>query len=118
MFTFYFTFQPEMLGTEWQYLIEWYPGGSSNQHSLVKMTSQPRFGEDDIVVHIWSNSHLSQDIVNSQKPLAIYAQVIKGPSPVLNADVTVTITVTKTNGNGNKFNLRLLDDGSGGMCTK
>ena len=40
MFTFYFTFQPEMLGTEWQYLIEWYPGGSSNQHSLVKMTSQ------------------------------------------------------------------------------
>ena len=108
-------FQPEKLGTEWQYLIEWYPGGSSDQRSLVKMTSQPRFGEDDIVVHIWSNSHLSQDIVNSQKPLAIYAQVIKGPSPVLNADVTVTITVTKPDGNGNTFNLRLVDDGSGGM---
>ena len=61
---------------------------------------------------------MSQDIVNSQKPLAIYAQVIKGPSPVLNADVTVTITVTKTNGNGNKFNLRLLDDGSGGKFSK
>ena len=64
------------------------------------------------VIYEWS---LSQDIVNSQKPLAIYAQVIKGPSPVLNADVTVTITVTKPDGNGNTFNLRLVDDGSGGM---
>ena len=64
------------------------------------------------VIFEWS---LSQDIVNSQKPLAIYAQVIKGPSPVLNADVTVTITVTKPDGNGNTFNLRLVDDGSGGM---
>ena len=67
------------------------------------------------VIFEWS---LSQDIVNSQKPLAIYAQVIKGPSPVLNADVTVTITVTKPDGNGNTFNLRLVDDGSGGMCMK
>ena len=106
------------MGTEWQYLIEWYPGGSADQRSLVKMTSQPRYGEDDIVVHIWSNSHLSQDIVNSQKPLAIYAQVIKGPSPVLNADVTVTITVTKPDGAGNTFNLRLVDDGTGGMYVK
>ena len=89
-----------------------------DQRSLVKMTSQPRYGEDDIVVHIWSNSHLSQDIVNSQKPLAIYAQVIKGPSPVLNADVTVTITVTKPDGAGNTFNLHLVDDGTGGMYVK
>ena len=115
-FIYLIIFQPEKLGTEWQYLIEWYPGGSADQRSLVKMTSQPRYGEDDIVVHIWSNSHLSQDIVNSQKPLAIYAQVIKGPSPVLNADVTVT--ATKHDGTGNTFNLRLVDDGTGCMYVK
>ena len=114
VFIFLIIFQPEKLGTEWQYLIEWYPGGSADQRSLVKMTSQPRYGEDDIVVHIWSNSHLSQDIVNSQKPLAIYAQVIKGPSPVLNADVTVTDARRKPNGGSTRWTPRHLKDGTGG----
>ena len=53
--------------------------------------------------------------VTSQKPLAIYAQVIKGSSPVLRADVTVDIRVTQPDsGSGNHFSLRLKDDGSGG----
>ena len=79
------------------------------------MTSQPRYGEDDIVIDIWSNSYSPSDIVSSQHPLAIYAQVIKGPSPVLNAHVMVTISVTKPDGTGSKFNLKLVDDGSGGI---
>ena len=81
----------------------------------MKLSSAPRFGEDDIVVHIWSNSHSPSDIVSSLHPLAIYAQIIKGSSPVLKADVTVTITVTKElDGSGNTLKLQLLDDGSGG----
>ena len=53
--------------------------------------------------------------MTSQKPLAIYAQVIKGSSPVLRADVTVDIRVTQPDsGSGNHFSLRLKDDGSGG----
>ena len=107
--------QPEKLGTGWQYIIEWYPGGSSNQQSLVKLTSQPRYGEDDIVLHLWTNSHSqTSDIVTSQQPLAIYAQVLKGTRNVLNAHVEVTVTVTKPDGTGNTINLRLKDDGSGG----
>ena len=103
-----------MLGTQWQYYIEWYPGGSAEQKSLIKLTSQPRYGEDDIVVQIWSNSYSPSDIVSSQHPLAIYAQVIKGPSPVLNADVRLEVTVTKPDGSGDQFAMTLKDDGSGG----
>lgn len=106
--------QPEKLGNEWQYVIEWYPGGGSDQRSLVKMTSQPRYGEDDIVVNIWSNSHSPSDIVTSQHPLAIYAQVIKGPSPVLNANVMVDVTLTMPDGLGSTFRMNLVDNGHGG----
>ena len=86
----------------------------------MKLTSQPRYGEDDIVVAIWSNSHMITDIVKAQSPLAIYAKVIKGSSPVLMADVTVSITVTGTDAGGlsNTLNLQLLDDGSGGTYEK
>lgn len=106
---------PDKLGTSWNYDIEWYPGGSSNQFSLVYMNSFPRFGEDDIFVNVWTNADSPSDIVTSQKPLAIYAQVIKGSSPVLRADVTVDIRVTQPDsGSGNHFSLRLKDDGSGG----
>ena len=107
--------QPEKLGTLWQYMIEWYPGGSSNQQSLVKLTSQPRYGEDSISLHIWTNSHSqTSDIVTSQHPLAIYARVLKGTRNVLHASVKVTVTVTKPDGTGNTINLKLKDDGSGG----
>ena len=96
-------------------MIEWYPGGSADQSSLVQLTSFPRYGEDDIFVHVWTNADSPSDIVTSQKPLAIYAQVIKGSSPVLRADVTVDIRVTQPDsGSGNHFSLRLKDDGSGG----
>ena len=111
----HFIFQPDKLGTQWKYEIEWYPGGSSNQFSLVSMNSFPRYGEDDIFVKVWTNADSPSDIVTSQKPLAIYAQVIKGSSPVLRADVTVDIRVTQPDsGSGNHFSLRLKDDGSGG----
>jgi hypothetical protein len=96
-------------------LIEWYTGGAAGQRSLVKLTSQPRYGEDDITVVIWTNSDSPSDLVTSQHPLAIFAQIIKGSSPVLNADVTVTISVTKPNGTGNTLSLQLLDNGHGGM---
>ena len=37
---------------------------------------------------------------------------------MLNANVMVTITVTKPDGAGNTFNLRLVDDGTGGIYVK
>ena len=57
-----FIFQPDKLGTQWKYEIEWYPGGSSNQFSLVSMNSFPRYGEDDIFVKVWTNADSPSDI--------------------------------------------------------
>ena len=58
----HFIFQPDKLGTQWKYEIEWYPGGSSNQFSLVSMNSFPRYGEDDIFVKVWTNADSPSDI--------------------------------------------------------
>ncbi len=102
------------MGTEWQYFIEWYPGGSPDQRSLVKLTSQPRYGEDDILLDVWTNSDSPSDLVTSQHPLAVYAQIIKGSSPVLKADVKVEISVKMPNGTTNPIVVDLYDNGNGG----
>jgi hypothetical protein len=69
------SFQPELLGTQWQYFIEWYEGGRSRQKSAVRISSRPRYGDDDITVKIWTNVDGSSDLITGQKPLAVYAQV-------------------------------------------
>ena len=69
-------FQPELLGSQWQYFIEWYEGGRSRQKSAVRISSRPRYGDDDITVKIWTNTDGSSDLVTGQKPLAVYAQVL------------------------------------------
>ncbi len=102
------------MGTEWQYFIEWYPGGSPDQRSLVKLTSQPRYGEDDILLDVWTNSDSPSDLVTSQHPLAVYAQIIKGSSPVLKAEVKVEISVKMPNGTTNPIVVDLYDNGNGG----
>ena len=109
-------FQPALLGSEWEYAIEWYPGGSNFQRSAVRLTSYPRYGEDDIFIRLWTNSDTSSDIINLDRhhPLAVYAQVIKGSDPVLDAHVVVEITVTNQNGSEENMKLVLLDDGRGG----
>ena len=110
-------FQPALLGTKWEYVIEWYPGGSSNQHSAVRLTSRPRYGEDDISIKLWTNSDTSSDIINldHHHPLAIYAQVLKKSNPVLDSHVVVKVTVTNQNGSEEHMRITLLDNGSGGM---
>lgn len=104
------------MGSRWEYSIEWYPGGSNFQRSAVRLTSSPRYGEDDISIRIWTNSDTSSDIINLDRhhPLAIYAQVIKGSNPVLDAHVVVQITVTNQNGSDDHMKIILLDNGNGG----
>ena len=80
----------------------------------MRLTSLPRYGEDDIRIHIWTNSDTSSDIIKSSQPLALYAKVIKGSSPVLDAEVIAHISVTMPNGSEEHMNLTLFDDGNGG----
>ena len=111
-------FQPELLGSQWQYFIEWYEGGRSRQKSAVRISSRPRYGDDDITVKIWTNSEGSADLVSGLKPLAVYAQVIKGSSPVLRSDVTLEMSVTLTNGTEIVTSTKLYDNGNGGNYKK
>ena len=113
----YISWQPTLLGSKWDYTIEWYPGGSSFQRSAVRLTSLPRYGEDDLFIRIWTNSDTSSDIINLDRhhPLAIYAQVIKGSDPVLDAHVIVQIAVTNQNGSEEQMEITLLDSGNGGI---
>ena len=82
----------------------------------MRLTSRPRYGEDDIFIPIWTNSDTSSDIINLDRhhPLAIYAQVIKGSNPVLDAHLVVQVTVTNQNGSEEHMKITLLDNGNGG----
>jgi hypothetical protein len=63
---------------------------------------------------VWTNSDASSDVVSGKKPLAVYAQIIKGTSPVLNADVTLEIKITSKSGNDHNTTMKLYDNGRGG----
>jgi hypothetical protein len=102
------------LGTQWQYFIEWYEGGRSRQKSAVRISSRPRYGDDDISIKIWTNSEGSSDLVSGHKPLAVYAQIIKGSSPVLRSDVTLEAVITMANGTEVVTATKLYDNGNGG----
>ena len=78
------------------------------------MTSRPRYGEDDIFIRIWTNSDSSSDIIRGDQLLAVYAEVMKGTSPIMDAHVTVHISVTNPNGSEEHMKLALLDNGNGG----
>ncbi len=54
---------------------------------------------------------------NNAEVVLLYAQVLHGDIPVLNANVTATITLPGSPRHGpNTISVRLLDTGSGGMC--
>ena len=108
-------FQPELLGSQWQYFIEWYEGGRSRQKSAVRISSRPRYGDDDITIKVWTSSEGSADLIRGQKPLAAFALITKGTSPVLRADVTLEMFVTLTNGTEIVTATKLYDNGNGGI---
>ena len=115
-----FFFQTELLSTEWQYHIEWYPGGAARQRSAVIITSEPKAAQEDYNVRMWTNSQGSSDIVTAQHPLSLYVELTFGQSqkPVLNARVDVEVLVTGQNNKtaSESIKLRMVDNGSGGIA--
>ena len=109
--------QPDLLGSEWQYFIEWYPGGASGSYqrtSAVRLTSGPRPGQDDIEVEVWTDSEASSDLVTGLHPITVYAKVSKGGRPVQEAKATLVILVAGQSGlQEGVLTLDLLDNGNG-----
>lgn len=110
------------MGTDWKYVIEWYPGGSHRQRSAIVITSELSGGEGSnggggaINIEIWTNSEVASDIVTSAHPLAVFAKVSKrDSSPVLEARVRIEIIVSLTNGTRTEVHkMTLVDNGNGG----
>ncbi len=75
-----FPFQPAHLGTNWQYEIEWYPGGDvSSQTNAVIVESKPRnLGTFGIIkINVWTNVDAKGNgvTITPKTPVIVYVQV-------------------------------------------
>ena len=119
--------------------IQLQPQQTQQRKSIVVVTSKPRSQMEDSLISVkgWTNFEMASNIhfankedvdfprngtqakneaKNMQKgPLAIYAQVLRGKSPILKAKVMATITVEQTNGSSITLSpIQLYDNGFGG----
>jgi hypothetical protein len=111
----------------WQYTIEWHSiVGSSNRKSIVVVNSKPRSQMEKtlITLQTWTSS-LPKSLNNGTQMdhhhhVVLYAQVLRGDSPVIGARVMASVTLESTN-NGSVVTLspvRLHDNGYGGEQKK
>ena len=89
--------QPDLLGRKWFYSIKWSQTGSRTRKSIVTVSSKPRTRDENQLVRI--NSWTSHDRgIDVSQPLAVFAQVHLGSSPVINASVLLDVEVENENG--------------------
>ena len=123
-------FQIKQIGMTWQYTIEWHDsqvhatssGGihaTSSNHktsSIVMVTSKPKskLEQDLIRVKAWTSKN-AKNFENPAK-IVLYAQILKGDSPIIGARVSSDITFeSKFNGSIRSMpSLTLIDNGFGG----
>ena len=100
----------------WQYTIEWHSSHSNRNASFVMVTSKPRSqSEQDLIrVKAWTSAkHKSEDA-----KIVLYAQVLRGTSPLIGAKVIASVKLQSVNHNGTGVeflpSVRLHDNGYGG----
>lgn len=88
---------PNQLGRNWYYSIKWSQTGSQTRKSIVTVTSKPRTRDENQLV--WVNSWTTHDrVIDGSEPVAVFAQVHLGSSPVINASVLLDVEVENENG--------------------
>ncbi len=80
--------------------------GDSHQSHFVQVLSSGGSHAEDMTVRLFTNVEGTRVVNLSQMPLILYAEVKRGNSPVLGADVVALI-------NG-EWSVSLLDSGNGG----
>ena len=129
----------------WQYTIEWHQprdvsdaqkGDASNKQrkNIVTVTSKPRSQMESslITVTTWTSNSIVNATLRSEEsdaknvtmtttadrefePLSVFAQVLRGGSPVLGARVLMTVEIEQANGSVHTLSpVPLSDDGFGG----
>merc|ERR1711892_383311 len=82
-------------GRKWFYSIEWSQTDSKTRKSIVSVTSKPRTSDENQLVRVTSwTGHDGGAAV----PLAVFAEVYLGSSPVVNAAVKMEVEVEDENG--------------------
>ena len=109
-----FLFQPNQLGRKWYYSIKWSQTGSQTRKTIVTVNSKPRTQDEHQLVRV--NSWTTHDqVIGGSEPVAVFAKVHLGSSPVINASVLLDVEVE--NENGTIFALlqiSMQDNGRGG----
>ena len=108
--------QPNQIGMTWQYTIEWHSGqvsalSNSNRKSIVIVTSKPRSQTESTLIKVktWT----------SQQSNILFAQVLRGDSPVIGAKVMASVMLESSNNDSlvTLSPVRLHDNGYGGKNT-
>lgn len=95
----------------WKYRIERL-GDSHQSHFVQVVTSTTSAtAADEFSVRLFSNVEETRAVNLSQMPLILYAEVKRGMSPVLEADVEATIVAGTI-----KWNMKMFDGGNGGKA--
>jgi hypothetical protein len=119
----------------WQYTIEWHQPRDANvdgdaarrdvsRKNIVTVTSKPRSQMESslITLKTWTSAsglnktaEANATVPEDFRPLAVFAQVLKGGLPVLEARVMMTVAVELGNGSVVELSpVEMYDDGFGG----
>ena len=106
---------PTRRGTVWKYMIDWYPSNDTRDN-VVLVRSKPSVVASKGLLSLtaWTNKE-RRDMVDHSKPLAVFAKLTQGESPVIEAVINVEVTVKLINGSIVKMpKMVLIDNGFGG----
>ena len=96
----------------WQYTIEWHGSALANRKSIVIVTSKPRSQSEDTLIKVktWTSQ---------TSPIVLFAQVLRGDSPVIGAKVMASVTLESSNNDSlvTLSPVRLHDNGYGGKIS-
>ncbi|XP_037083627.1 calcium-activated chloride channel regulator 4A-like [Pollicipes pollicipes] len=91
----------------WEYEID--NMAPSHSSIFVQVTSSSASSEDTVRTEVWTNMDRTGSLNATERPLIIYASVVRGHAPVLDAEVYAVVT----RADGQSVRVQLLDNGLG-----
>ena len=81
---------------EWRYTIQWFEHRGHTRKSVVRVTSRNKpEREDNLALNSWTRRSKT---IHGYRPVEIFAELSKGSSPVLGAEVYATVEMENDNG--------------------
>ncbi|XP_043230833.1 calcium-activated chloride channel regulator 4A-like [Amphibalanus amphitrite] len=90
---------------EWEYVID--NLAPSHSSIVVQVMSSPSSSEDTVRTEVWTSADATGTLNATGAPLIVYASVMQGSAPVINAQVEAVVTGP----DGREATIQLLDNG-------